>query len=174
MAEASIPGRSFLEDVRQARSDTDEHVVPPLLALAAYSAVGLPLRVWLTLHRDDPRAPTVTIGGVHIHHEVPGVGLLLGSGVVAMDDKFPYARAIAFGIGSVLVLDEALLLIDLNAEDYWKAANLAALAGGVLLLGANVVIARDFYAKVAKLAVGHARQKIRDLRIRRARSSLIA
>ena len=99
--------------------------------------------------------------------EVPGVLLLLGSGTLAIDEKFRYGRAVAFGVGSVLVLDEALLLIDLNAEDYWKAGNLAALAGGVVLLGANVVIAPRYYARVAQLAVGHAFQTLRNISIAR-------
>jgi hypothetical protein len=139
---------------------TDEPVVSPFLALVSYVGVGIPLRLWLTLRRGDPHTPTVTIGGVHIHHEVPGVGLLLASGALALDEQLPNVRAVAFGCGAVLVLDEALLLIDLNSEDYWRAANLIAVAGGITFLVANVFVARHFYKKVVKLAVRHAREAI--------------
>jgi hypothetical protein len=104
--------RGFFAGVLEELGSTREPVVNPFLALVSYVGVGIPLRLWLTLRRGDPRTPTVTIGGVHIHHEVPGVGLLLASGALALDNQLPHGRAVAFGCGAVLVLDEALLLID--------------------------------------------------------------
>jgi hypothetical protein len=89
-----------------------------------------------------------SVGGVHLHHEVYGIFLLLGTGAL----EFTYrpagtpgsVLAALFGAGAALTLDEFALWLHL-ADVYWSRegrssvdAVLIALVVGVLLLaGAN-------------------------------------
>lgn len=63
-----------------------------------------------------------TSGGLHIHHMVWGVIIVLIAGYLAID--FPGRRmqpflAIAFGIGAALILDEFALILNLR-DVYWQ------------------------------------------------------
>lgn len=86
----------------------------------------------------------VSVGGRHIHHFVPGIGLAFATGGVAMltaDEKLEEKLAIPFGVGIGLTLDEAALLLDLK-DVYWTREGIlsvqlslgaAALMGGTIL-----------------------------------------
>jgi hypothetical protein len=58
------------------------------------------------------------VGSVHIHHMVFGIVLLLATGAIALLDRAVRVRAILFGIGAALVLDEFALILNL-ADVYW-------------------------------------------------------
>lgn len=58
------------------------------------------------------------IGGLHIHHVVFGLVLLLASGVLDVNAALPRLRAALFGAGSALALDEFALVLNL-ADVYW-------------------------------------------------------
>ena len=86
-----------------------------------------------------------SIGGVHVHHMVPGVVVMVISGLTAIGTTAPGWRAAAglgFGIGLALVLDEFALLFHLD-DVYWTeegrtSVDAVFLLGGVfalLLLG---------------------------------------
>ena len=89
-------------------------------------------------------------GGVHIHHVVIGVILVMVSGVtmvtLAVDGGVPEftAAAIFFGIGAALVLDEFALILHLQ-DVYWSedgrtsvdAVFVAVAVAGLLVLGFN-------------------------------------
>jgi hypothetical protein len=89
-------------------------------------------------------------GGVHIHHVVIGVVLVLLSGVtmvtLAVDGGVPEftAAAILFGVGAALVLDEFALILHLS-DVYWAedgrasvdAVFVAVAVAGLLILGYN-------------------------------------
>ena len=86
----------------------------------------------------------VSVGGRHIHHFVPGIGLAFATGGAAMltaDEKLEEKLAIPFGVGIGLTLDEAALLLDLK-DVYWTREGIlsvqlslgaAALMGGTIL-----------------------------------------
>jgi hypothetical protein len=90
----------------------------------------------------------VAVGGVHVHHEVYGIFLLLGSGTAEFSYRpgrpWVYALAALFGIGAALTLDEFALWLHLD-DVYWSregrssvdAVLVACVVGGLLLLGAN-------------------------------------
>ena len=64
----------------------------------------------------------VSVGGRHIHHYVPGIGLAFTSGALAIVSEsrdLETALAVPFGIGAGLTFDEAALLLDLR-DVYWK------------------------------------------------------
>jgi hypothetical protein len=90
----------------------------------------------------------VTPGGLHIHHVVFGVALMLIGGVFAFapagwESPWWEILAILFGIGAALVLDEFALILHLD-DVYWSekgrlsvdAVAMGAALTGMLLLGA--------------------------------------
>ena len=63
-----------------------------------------------------------TVGGVHVHHVVPGIVLVVLGGLVAFgaqSEGWRAAAAVAFGIGLALVLDEFALILHLE-DVYWE------------------------------------------------------
>jgi hypothetical protein len=119
------------------------------LVLLAFLSSFLFIRTSARLIR-DPRVTwwpgNVEAGGVHIHHLVWGIGLLLIGGFAAFvsDLYAPWwqATAIVFGIGAGLTLDEFALWLRLE-DVYWSeqgresidAVIVAALVAGLVVLG---------------------------------------
>ena len=119
------------------------------LVLLAFLLTFLFIRTSARLIR-DPRVTwwpgNVEVGGVHIHHMVWGILLLLLSGFTAFvtDLYAPWWQitAIAFGIGAGLTLDEFALWLRLS-DVYWSeegresidAVIVAALVAGLVVLG---------------------------------------
>jgi hypothetical protein len=87
-----------------------------------------------------------TKGGLHLHHLVWGICLMMSSGFLnfALAPRTPWAEvlAAAFGIGAGLTLDEFALWVRLE-DVYWSeqgrisldAVVVAALLGGMIVLG---------------------------------------
>ena len=87
-----------------------------------------------------------SIGGVHLHHEVVGIVLVLAAGLVVFtrvgtDPAVRDCCAIVFGVGAAFILDEFALVFYLR-DVYWSnegrdsvdAAILAVLICGLLLV----------------------------------------
>ena len=95
-----------------------------------------------------------SVGGVHLHHEVYGIFLLLGTGTVEFTYRPgpPWLQllAVLFGVGAALTLDEFALWLRLE-DVYWSregrssvdAVLMALVVGGLLLVGANPFDADD-------------------------------
>jgi hypothetical protein len=89
-----------------------------------------------------------SVGGVHVHHAVYGIFLLLGTGTAEFtyrpDGAWATALAVLFGAGAALTLDEFALWLHLE-DVYWSregrssvdAVLIAAVVGVLLLIGAN-------------------------------------
>jgi hypothetical protein len=89
-----------------------------------------------------------SVGGVHLHHEVYGIFLLLGTGTAlltyAPTGAWRSVVAVLFGVGAALTLDEFALWLHLE-DVYWSregrssidAVLLALVVGLLLLIGAN-------------------------------------
>jgi hypothetical protein len=86
-----------------------------------------------------------TEGGLHVHHLVFGIVLMLAAGfALALQPRSPWLEVFAagFGIGAGLTLDEYALWLHLE-DVYWAeegrrsvdAVVIAALLGGLLLMG---------------------------------------
>jgi hypothetical protein len=118
--------------------------------LAAFLVSFLFIRTSARLMR-SPRVPwwpgSVTTGsGVHLHHLVWGIILLLLAGFLGFvtDRSSPWSEVLAatFGIGAGLTLDEFALWVHLR-DVYWAkegrssvdAVVVAALLGGLIVLG---------------------------------------
>ena len=88
------------------------------------------------------------LGGVHVHHQVYGIFLILGAGTAEFTYRpaSPWADllAVLFGIGAALTLDEFALWLHLQ-DVYWEregrssvdAVLVALIVGVLLLLGVN-------------------------------------
>ena len=87
-------------------------------------------------------------GGVHLHHYLWGLLLVIGVAVFGLVDRSLKARAwmgIALGIGLGLIIDEAALLITLK-DVYWKTDGWASVGIAVVIisvLGTALVITRS-------------------------------
>lgn len=106
----------------------------------------------------------VAIGGVHVHHQVHGIFLMLGSGTIEFayqpDSPWVEVLAVLFGIGAALTLDEFALWVRLD-DVYWgpegrrsiDAVLIAVLVGVLMLVGLSP-LDRDASDGVEVLAIG--------------------
>jgi hypothetical protein len=120
-----------------------------LILLAALLVSFLFIRTSARLMR-SPRVPwwpgsIQTDGGLHVHHLVFGIVLMLACGFVLalqLDSPWPELAAGGFGVGAGLTLDEYALWLHLE-DVYWAeegrrsvdAVVIAALLGGLVLMG---------------------------------------
>jgi hypothetical protein len=120
-----------------------------LILLAAMLLSFLFIRTSARLMR-SPKVPwwpgsVTTEGGLHVHHLVFGIALMLICGfVLALQPDSPWFELVAagFGIGAGLTLDEYALWLHLD-DVYWAeegrrsvdAVVVAALIGGLVMMG---------------------------------------
>ncbi len=90
----------------------------------------------------------VSAGGVHLHHYLWGILLLVGVAVFGLVDRSPKTRSwmgVALGIGLGLIVDEAALLITLK-DVYWHTQGWVSVAIAVVIistLGTALVFTRS-------------------------------
>ena len=121
----------------------DRNPKASLVATASYFVTLVAVRILTTLSHSGP-GPDISIAGTHIHHFVFGILAILVVGVLALDDLWPTGRAVLFGIGAALVLDEFALAVFLK-DVYWLpqgSLSLIALAVGFVALVINAWRAR--------------------------------
>ena len=145
-----------------------------LLAFALTFAVVRALTFGIRYHL-VPVNNVVTPGGLHIHHYVWGILIVLVVGFLAMtldQAKWHPWLAIPFGVGAALVLDEFALLLNLQ-DVYWAKEGRQSLDAVVLvlaLLGVYLVAERFW-----RSAAGEVAETLRSFRSavesRRRRSS---
>ena len=119
-------------------------------ATVAYFVTLLVVRMFVTATSGEARDYLV-VGGVHIHHLVFGVLAILVAGVFALDEVLRLTRAVLFGVGAALVLDEFALLVFLK-DVYWLPEGVLsgfALAVGLLALAVNAWRGQPFLRAVA-------------------------
>ena len=138
------------------------------VALAAFLVTFLFIRTSARLMR-DPRVTwwpgsVKTSGGLHIHHLVFGLGLVLPAGflTILLMPESPLREVLAalFGIGAGLMLDEFALLLYLR-DVYWAeegrtsidAVVLVTVASALAVLGAAPLDLRDATGSVITIAV---------------------
>jgi hypothetical protein len=121
----------------------------PIVAwmMGAFLVTFLATRAITHLIRDG-RGPfrNTTVGGVHIHHQVYGIFLLLGTGTAALayrpTSPWLEVTAVLFGVGAALTLDEFALWLRLD-DVYWgpdgrrsvDAVLIALIIGALMLVG---------------------------------------
>lgn len=88
------------------------------------------------------------VGGVHLHHYLWGILLVIGMAVFGLVDRNGQVRTwmgLALGVGLALIVDEAALLITLK-DVYWSTQSWASVAVAVVIvgvLGTALVITRS-------------------------------
>lgn len=99
---------------------------------------------------DESAIKDVYIGGVHIHHQVWGILLVLVIGLLEFrfrpDSPWQELLALLFGVGAALALDEFALWLHLD-DVYWSeegrksidAVMIAITVGAAMLIGASPV-----------------------------------
>lgn len=97
---------------------------------------GLRLLTW-AIHVHVAGLGNVSAGGVHIHHYLWGILILIGVGAAGVVERSPRWHAwlgLLFGIGLALVVDEAALLIELK-DVYWTGNGGVSIAIAVIIIG---------------------------------------
>ena len=97
---------------------------------------GLRLLTWL-IDIDASGVGNIQAGGVHIHHYVWGILLLMivgGYGLVERSPRWHAWLGLAYGIAMALVIDETGNLIDLK-DVYWQRAGGVSIAVALILIG---------------------------------------
>ena len=98
--------------------------IPLLLCMVAFVVTFIITRLVVRMIRagKGPFSDN-TIGGVHVHHVVPGLLLMTVGGLVALGGVgrgWDGTGAVLFGIGLALVLDEFALILHLE-DVYWES-----------------------------------------------------
>jgi hypothetical protein len=100
---------------------------------------------------------SASIGGVHVHHSVPGLIVALGAGLLAFTpwgttSPAREVLAVAFGAGAALVLDEWALIFHLE-DVYWSnegRSSIDAVIIGTALAGILLHTASPFGVNVSE------------------------
>ena len=97
--------------------------LPLLLCMIAFIVTFVITRIIVRMIRSG-RGPfkNNSVGGVHIHHVVPGIILMIIGGLVAIGGVGPgwdNTAGVVFGMGLALVLDEFALILHLQ-DVYWE------------------------------------------------------
>jgi hypothetical protein len=122
--------------------------LPLMLCFLAFVVTFAATRTITRMIRNGrgPFRNLVTSGGIHIHHSVPGILLLVAGALTAVGDPASLGwrsfAAVAVGTGTSLVLDEFALILHLQ-DVYWsgegrlsvEAVSLTAACLGLALAG---------------------------------------
>ena len=128
----------------------DRGDLPLLVCFAAFVVTFITTRAITRMIRSGrgPFKNNVSASGVHVHHAVPGVFLLVVGAftaiVVDLDSPWSIVAGLFVGIGTSLLLDEFALILHLE-DVYWtdkgrisvEIASLAVACLGLMLIGAN-------------------------------------
>ena len=128
----------------------DRGHLPLLVCLAAFVVTFVTTRVITRMIRTGrgPFKNNVSASGVHVHHAVPGIVLMVVGAFTALavdlDSPWSIIAGLFVGIGTSLVLDEFALILHLD-DVYWsdkgrisvEIASLALACLGLMLIGAN-------------------------------------
>ncbi|MFE2345820.1 hypothetical protein [Kitasatospora cineracea] len=96
----------------------------------------LRLLTWL-IHIDAAGVGNVSAGGVHLHHYVWGILVLMVVGALGLVERSPRWRTwmgLAYGIGTALIIDETANLINLS-DVYWEDSGGVSIAVALIVIG---------------------------------------
>lgn len=150
--------------------------------------VGVRLLVSLVIHSRGP-FDWVVVRGLHIHHLVWGIMILLGVGYGWLLDLgrshsptsifFSRLMSVSYGVGAALTLDEFALWLNLEPDAYWSSSGRLSidaiiLFGGILGAGAwgapfFQAIQRMWSKRVLLSREAHPIRRVRLLRPRKVR-----
>jgi hypothetical protein len=154
---------------------------------------GVRILVSSIVHKAGPFG-WVTVGGLHIHHLVWGILILLlvgygwlldlGQGHTEMSIFWSRLMSICYGVGAALTLDEFALWLNLAPDAYWSRAgrvsiDAVVLFGSMLAVGAwgapffqgmhHMWIKRSLYGQELSKGLTYPIRRVRSLRPRKGR-----
>lgn len=111
-----------------------------ILAWWSFTLTFVFLRVLtLLIHLKVRGFADVSAGGVHIHHYIWGILLLIivgFGGLVNRSHIWRITAGVLFGVGLALVVDEAALLVELR-DVYWSGAGWGSVALAIVVVGVS-------------------------------------
>ena len=113
---------------------------PRLLAAVSFLVTFLATRGLTHLLLDERGGGGIAVGSVHIHHMVFGLLLILVVGLLDLADTATRLRAVLFGLGAALVLDEFALILNL-ADVYWAPQGRESIDAVVIFAAVLMVVA---------------------------------
>jgi hypothetical protein len=113
---------------------------PRLLATIAFLLTFAATRVVTHTLLEASGGGGFAVGSLHIHHVVFGLVILFASGVIDLMERAQRVRAILFGIGAALVLDEFALVLNL-ADVYWAPQGRESIDAIVVFAGLLLLVA---------------------------------
>lgn len=143
---------------RDLRAEYDRHVRaagnhPRFLAAALFLVTFVAIRIVTHAIREGV-GPFFNVdpAGVHVHHMVPGLLLILLSGLLDLSGRAATIRAALFGTGAALVLDEFALILNL-ADVYWapqgrESIDAIVIMGAIFLM---VALGGGFWSGAARV-----------------------
>jgi hypothetical protein len=144
--------------IRQAfHDDLDGGRQSAVLAWAAFAGTfGVARGVTHWIRRGHgPRSGGMSIGGRHFHHYNLGIAILTGLGGLAIRGVEEHVQrpgaAVAYGVATGLIVDEAALLLDLE-DVYWSAAGRTSvdLAIGIIAVGGLAIAGASFWPSASR------------------------
>jgi len=126
--------RAYRKEVRDVGQE------PRLLGALAFLLTFVSTRIVTHTLLEASGGGGLVIGSLHVHHMVFGLVILLVSGVIDLADRAPRVRAILFGVGAALVLDEFALLLNL-ADVYWAPQGRESIDAIVIFAGVLLLVA---------------------------------
>jgi len=115
------------------------HQEPRLLAAGAFLLTFILTRLVTHFLLAGRGGGGIEIGSLHVHHVVFGIVLLLVFGLLVVVDVIERLRAIVFGVGAALVLDEFALVLNL-ADVYWAPQGRESIDAVVIFIAALFVL----------------------------------
>ncbi|HTW21577.1 MAG TPA: hypothetical protein VME70_15385 [Mycobacteriales bacterium] len=127
-----------------------------VLAWASFGATFGVARIITHWIRDGhgPKTGGMSIRGRHFHHYNIGIAMLMGIGALAIRGVRRVERpgtAVAFGVATGLIIDEAALLLDLE-DVYWSAPGRLSvdLAVGIFAAGGLGIAGLPFWPSFSR------------------------
>ena len=126
-----------------------------LLAWVAFAVTfGLLRALTYSIHRGAGPFGDITVGSIHLHHYIWGIGLLMLVGLVSLIVDTPRYNpwlGAVYGVGCALVVDEYALLLNLR-DVYWADEGRVSVDAALLLIAAlgSYLSAATFWGRVRR------------------------
>ncbi|QGX08785.1 hypothetical protein EEW87_17110 [Janibacter melonis] len=85
----------------------------------------------------DQDTGDVVVGGVHLHHYLWGIAIVVAVAIYGLVDRSARTRSVmgaALGVGVALIVDEIALLVTLE-DVYWTSEGWSSVAVAVIIIG---------------------------------------
>lgn len=151
---------AYLADVRE--KDNEPRLISALSFLLCFALVRT---ITMAIREDKFPVSNIKFKETHIHHIVPGMGILLAVGVLDLLSKWPNLRALLFGSGAALAIDEFALLVHL-ADVYWEpegqiSINVFFGFAGILAI---ILLGGDFWKAAWQIMTRHKARELKRIK----------